>query len=81
MFDDSIIDTLCYQAEQEEDNSLDDNIDTKDYTNTAIDIIDIVYDPAWNDISNEELHLTVSSSIDLADDFLSHDKRHQEIFK
>jgi hypothetical protein len=69
MFDDSIIDTLCYQAEQEEDNSLDDNIDTKDYTNTAIDIIDIVYDPAWNDISNEELHLTVSSSIDLADDF------------
>ncbi|MBP7841770.1 hypothetical protein KA037_03825 [Patescibacteria group bacterium] len=46
MFDDSIIDTLCYQAEQEEDNSLDDNIDTKDYTNTAIDIIDIVYDPA-----------------------------------
>lgn len=71
MFEDMIVDTLCYQADESNANDSTQDVDIGiDYTNTSIDITDIVYDPAWDDTNNEELHLVVwSDTIDLADDF------------
>lgn len=59
MFDDIIIDTLCYQADESEEANSDDSKSETDYTNTNIDILNIVYDPLGDDINNEELHINV----------------------
>lgn len=70
MFEDTIVDTLCYQADEWETTNSDDNESEIDYTNTNIDIVNIVYDPLGDDVNNEELHINVwSEHIDLANDF------------
>lgn len=69
MFEDSIIDTLCYHANGNED-PLNNREQATDYTDASMDITDIVYDPPGSDTNKEELHITVNwDPIDLSDDF------------
>jgi hypothetical protein len=56
MSDDTILDTLCYLADGEDDNPN----SSVDYTDISIDIVDVVYDPPGSDTNHEELHLLSS---------------------